>query len=46
MFWESISGAMPMAFKFLSHVSTITADRKFEDVVKSAQDAAVPVLVY
>jgi hypothetical protein len=24
----------------------ITADRKFEDVVKSAQDAAVLVLVY
>jgi hypothetical protein len=26
--------------------SPITADRKFEDVVKSAQDAAVLVLVY
>lgn len=24
----------------------VTADRKFEDVVKSAQDAAVLVLVY
>ena len=26
--------------------SPVTADRKFEDVVKSAQDAAVLVLVY
>ena len=26
--------------------AAVTADRKFEDVVKSAQDAAVLVLVY
>jgi hypothetical protein len=26
--------------------ASVTADRKFEDVVKSAQDAAVLVLVY
>jgi len=29
-----------------AHSAPVTADRKFEEVVKSAQDAAVLVLVY
>jgi hypothetical protein len=45
---------LPHCLEFLESVpdvsaklkAPITADRKFEDVVKSAQDAAVLVLVY
>jgi hypothetical protein len=50
---ENVNYAVKSSFllSFLESVSAklkapVTADRKFEDVVKSAQDAAVLVLVY
>jgi hypothetical protein len=45
--WNLISGileSVPVVSAKLK--APVTADRKFEDVVKSAQDAAVLVLVY